>query len=388
MKNKPLLAIFLVVFIDLIGFGMVVPILPYYAKQLGASPSTLGWLMMCYSGMQFLFSPFWGKLSDRIGRRPVLLTCILGLATSMIFLGMAKSLAGLFAARLLTGFFGANISTAAAYIADITKPEERSKGMGMIGAAFGLGFLFGPAFGGLLSKWGYGTSGFVAGTLSALNFFFALAVIKEPNLSEEEREEHRHRPSGNAILATLKEPRTGLLVIVFFIVTLGMAQLETTFGLFLLDRFNLDAKHAGFILAFIALMMAFVQGGGIGKLVAKYGEVKLIMLGTIAMTMAMIGSGLSGAIWIFIIFCSLQGLGYGITNPTLQGLMSKMSSKKTQGATMGVYQSAGSLGRVIGPISAGYLFEHAGPAFPFYVASILFGISFVIITIKNSVWFE
>src|SRR3989344_4688486 len=198
MKKNPLIAIFFVVFIDLVGFGIVIPILPYYAKSFGAQATTLGWLMMCYSGMQFLFSPFWGSLSDRIGRRPVILTCLVGISASMALLGFAKSLVWLFSARLLAGFFGANISTAAAYIADVTKPENRARGMGMIGAAFGLGFLFGPALGGILSRWGYGTGGYVAAGLALLNFLFAVMVLKEPRLSAEIRAQHRSHPTFKA----------------------------------------------------------------------------------------------------------------------------------------------------------------------------------------------
>src|SRR3989338_6845379 len=178
MNKKPLLTIFLVVFIDLVGFGMIIPILPYYAVSFQASATTLGWLMMSYSAMQFVFSPFWGRLSDRIGRLPVLLACIAGIGVSMVLLGMAKSLIWLFAARILAGFFGANISAASAYIADVTKPSERAKGMGLIGAAFGLGFLFGPVLGGLLSKWGYGTAAYVAAGLSFGNLIFACLILK------------------------------------------------------------------------------------------------------------------------------------------------------------------------------------------------------------------
>src|SRR5262245_16201796 len=185
MKKSPLLIIFLVVFVDLVGFGIVIPILPYYAKSFGASATTLGILMMCYSGMQFLFSPFWGRLSDRIGRRPVILTSILGIGLSMVVLGFARSLAWLFAGRLMAGFFGANISAASAYIADVTPPEKRAKGMGLIGAAFGLGFLFGPALGGVLSRWGYGTAALVAAAISLFNFLFASLRLEEPRLSEE-----------------------------------------------------------------------------------------------------------------------------------------------------------------------------------------------------------
>src|SRR3990167_3392392 len=237
MKKSPLLIIFLVIFIDLVGFGMVIPILPYYAKSFGASATILGILMMSYSVMQFLFAPFWGQISDRVGRRPILLMSILGIGLSMILVGFAQSLLWLFVGRILAGIFGANISTAAAYIADVTTPEERAKGMGLIGAAFGLGFLFGPALGGLLSHWGYGTAAYVAAGLSFGNFIFAYLKLEEPPLAAEVRQKHRNHFNKNFYLQTLSNPKTGLVVLMFFLVTFGFAQLETTFALFLLSRF-------------------------------------------------------------------------------------------------------------------------------------------------------
>lgn len=378
MKKNPLISIFLVVFIDLLGFGIVVPILPYYATDFGASASELGWLMMCYSGMQFLFSPFWGSLSDRIGRRPVILICLLGMSLSMLFLGLAPVLSGLFVARLLSGFFGANISTAMAYIADVTKPSERAKGMGLIGAAFGLGFLFGPALGGLLSHWGYAAAPLFASGLSLINFIFTFFILKEPSLSVNLRSEHRPHPTRKLILQTLKNRPTGIPVLLFFVVTLGMAQLETTFGLFLLKRFQLDAIHAGLILALMALIMVFIQGRGIGPLVKNYGEVFLIIVGTGLMGLSLVGASYSNSIPLFVGILAFHAIGYALTNPSLSGLMSRSSSHQ-QGATMGIFQSAGSLGRVLGPISAGYLFDHLGIRAPFLLASFLFGTALLIV---------
>lgn len=385
-SKKSLLVIFIIVFIDLIGFGIVVPILPYYAHSLGASAVTLGWLMMCYSGMQFLFSPFWGKLSDRIGRRPVLLICILGISLSMFLLGLAPSLFWLFAARLLTGFFGANISTAQAYIADITTDENRTRGMGLIGAAFGLGFLIGPALGGLASHWGYGTAPLVAGGISLLNFFLALAILKEPALEANTRRGHRSRPTQKIVKETLNNPQLALPIICFFISTLGMAQLETTFGLFLLARFKLDAIHAGLILALMALVMAGIQGGVLGRLVKKQGEIRLVMIGCGFMTLGLLLASVMTTIPLFIALLLIHAVGYALTTPSLSGLVSRYTSPDRQGATLGVYQSAGSLARVIGPIAAGCLFDHLGIASPFWVASLLFALALLTILWRKNVF--
>ncbi|MBI2339628.1 MAG: MFS transporter [Deltaproteobacteria bacterium] len=386
MKKNPLISIFLVVFIDLVGFGIVIPILPYYAKSFGAQATTLGWLMMCYSGMQFLFSPFWGSLSDRIGRRPVILTCLVGISASMALLGFAKSLVWLFAARLLAGFFGANISTAAAYIADITKPEDRAKGMGMIGAAFGLGFLFGPALGGILSRWGYGAAGYAAGVLALLNFLFALKVLKEPPLSTEIRAVHRSHLSWTAWRKTVTTPQTGLAVLLFFVVTMGIAQLETSFALFLLARFHLDAVHAGLILALMALALVGIQGGAIGRLVRWMGEARLVLAGCGIMAVTLFSAALSHAIAPFIIFLLLQSVGYAITNPSLSSLVSRHAPREVQGSTMGIYQSAGSLARVFGPVAAGVLFDHIGITAPFVAAGILFTAALVLVALGKQVW--
>jgi len=373
MHKKSLLIIFLVVFIDLLGFGIVIPILPYYAKSFGASATTLGLLMMSYSLMQFLFSPFWGKLSDKLGRRPILLTSITGIGLSLLVLGFANSLIWLFIGRILAGFFGANIAVASAYIADITGPEDRAKGMGMIGASFGLGFLFGPAIGGILSQWGYGTAPLFAAMLSALNLCFAFFFLRETPLSEELRRSHRHHLQRDRVKKTLQNPRTGLPIFLFFGVTLGFAQMEATFAFFLLSRFNLDAKHAGWILALMALVMIFIQGGAIGRLVRKYGEGKLIMLGTGLMSFALLAASFSPVLKIFVAFLLVQALGFSITNPSLSSLVSRAASAEDQGATLGVYQSAGSLARILGPIFAGLLFDHLGPPMPFQTAALLFG---------------
>lgn len=378
MHKKSLLIIFLVVFVDLVGFGMVIPILPYYAKSFGASATTLGLLMMSYSAMQFIFAPFWGKSSDRIGRRPILLVSILGIGLSMLILGFASSLAWLFAGRILAGFFGANISAASAYIADITPPEGRAKGMGMIGAAFGLGFLFGPALGGILSQWGYGTVAYVAAGMSFLNFLFALFFLKEPSLSTEERKSRRNRIDKKLWLHILTNPKTGFAILLFFLVTTGFAQLETTFALLLLERFGLDAKHAGEILALMAVVMVFIQGGAIGKLVKRWGEVRLTIAGTALMAIALSAASLSYHLLWFVGALLIQAMGFAITNPSLSSLASRNAEANQQGSTLGLYQSAGSLARVIGPLVAGFLFDHFGSKIPFLSASGLFAFSFML----------
>jgi len=377
-KNKPLFIIFGVVFLDLLGFGIVIPILPYYADSMGASGVSLGLLMMCYSLMQFVFSPIWGRLSDKKGRRPVILTCLIGMAVAMILLGVASNIYWLFLARLFAGLFGANISAATAYIADNTTLEERTKGMGMIGAAFGLGFLFGPALGGILSHWGYGTVGFVAASLSLINFGFAYKYLKDVELSEAERSQRRTHLSLEVLKGVLASKKVALPVVLFFLVTTAMAHIETTFGLYLLNKFNVDAYHAGLILALSALVMVLIQGGGIGKLSKAFGEKKLIFVGAALMVGGLVGIINSFVLVSFIIFMMVYTLGYALTNPSLSSTLSKKSPNHLQGLSLGVYHAAGSLGRILGPLSAGIIYEKIGIQVPFMVSAMLIFLVFVL----------
>ena len=381
MKSK-LLNIFLIVFIDLLGFGIVIPILPYYATSFGASAFTLGLLMMSYSLMQFIFAPMWGSLSDRIGRRPVLLTCIAGISASMLLLGLAKSLVWLFIGRILAGFFGANISAASAYIADITTPENRAKGMGIIGASFGLGFLFGPALGGILSKWGYGTAPLVAAALSLMNFFFAFATLAEPNLTRAERSSHRMRFNMKHLKHVFSHPTINLGVTLFFFVTLCHAQLETVFAIYLLKRFILDAMHAGLILALMAVFMVIIQGGLIGKFNKRFGELKLIRTGLPVMALMLAFVPNLPSLLAFILLMCVYSVAYAFTNPSLMSLVSRSAGSGEQGATMGVYQSAGSLGRIFGPLLAGFTFSHVHLGDSFYVAAIFLAAAYSLLAFR------
>lgn len=386
MDKKPLFTIFFVIFIDLLGFGILVPILPYYADHYGASATALGWLMMSYSAMQFIFAPVWGRISDRVGRKPVLVATLMGLGISHCILGWAPSLIWLFVGRMAAGLFGANISTATAYIADVTTPENRAKGMGLIGAAFGLGFLVGPAVGGLLAKWGYDLAAFAAAGFSFLSFVFAIFFLHEPQVSAEIRRQHRNRPSMEIWKLVLGQKKTALVILLFFLVTLGMAQLETSFGLFLLKRFGLDAFHAGLFLALMAFIMVCIQGGGIGKLVKKFGEVKLVLAGALLMAGALLWGAFVFNVWFLIPVMIFYGAGFAMASPSLQSLVSRSAPADIQGSVMGVYHSFGSLARILGPLLAGFLFDRAGISFPFVAASLVFIICFVLVTIWGRLW--
>lgn len=377
MKKSPLFVIFLVVFIDLVGFGIVIPILPYYAKTFGASATTLGWLMTSYSAMQFVFAPVWGRLSDRIGRRPVLLGSMAGIALSMVVLGLAPSLLWLFIARSFAGICGANISTATAYIADVTSEKDRAKGMGLIGAAFGLGFIFGPAIGGVLSRFGYSVPMFAAAGLSLANIVFAYFKLAEPPATLALRAQHRDRRfDRNALRETMGDPRARMAVLLFFIATVAVTQMEVTFALFMQARHGFGAQATGWLLAFMGIIMVVVQGGLIGRLSNRLGETRLILAGTIMMAMALVLMAQAYLLPGLLVGVGLLGFGNGITNPSLMSLASQGARPDRRGATMGVYQSAGSLARVVGPPAAGYLYDTFGIARPFLIAAALMATAF------------
>ncbi len=374
-EKSPLLIIFLVVFIDLVGFGIMIPILPYYAKQFGASALTLGILMSSYSAMQFLFAPIWGGISDRIGRRPVVLISLLGSVISLTILGFAQSIGWLLAGRIFSGICGANISTASAYIADITTPENRAKGMGLIGAGFGLGFIFGPAIGGILSVYGYGVPMFFAAFVAALDLVFAYFALPEPKKHEESFSAKRKYIDRNLLRELFqKDPRSVLAIFIFAIITLAFTQIEVSFALYMLAKFDFDAKHAGYFLALMGLIGASVQGGAIGKLSRKFGESNLILFGTGLMCISLIGFVSANQLSSVTICILFLAFGNALNNPSLSSLASKGAPNNKRGATMGVFHSFASLSRILGPIFGGFLFDHFGKNAPFSSAAIIYGI--------------
>jgi MFS family permease len=368
--RSPLLILFVVVFLDLLGFGIVIPILPYYAKEYGADARTLGLLLAIYSAMQLVFAPVWGRLSDERGRRPILVATILGQAASLVVLGFAPSLAWLFVGRALAGICGANLSTAAAYIADVTPEEGRARGMGVIGAGFGLGFIFGPALGGLLAHWGHGTPMFAAAGLSLAAGLFAWARLPEPRLAREERRLHRRRLDRAALAEALGDARTRIAVLLFFVLTLAATQTETAFALFVQARHGWGAREAGLLLALAGLVMAGVQGGLIGPLTRRFGEPRLVALGALALALALVGLATVPRAALLQPL-ALLGVGMGLTHPSLQSLASRGAAPGRQGATMGVYQSAGSLARIAGPPIGGWLYDVRGIGVPFLAAAAL-----------------
>lgn len=365
MKRSPLLVIFITVFIDLVGFGIVIPVLPFYAEggKFGATPSQVGLLFASYSIMQLVFAPVLGRLSDRYGRRPVLLVSLLGTAIGFLILGFATTLWMLFVGRIIDGISGGNISTAQAYIADVTTKENRAKGMGLIGAAFGLGFVFGPAIGGILSRWGVNVPFFFAGSLALAN-----VVLLYFTLPETVTKDHPARTSAAAgrgwqqLFLSLKNPRLGYLLSIYFLGIVAFSIMTATFSLFMMFRLGYDAFHNGWIFAFVGVISAIVQGGLIGKLVKRFGEPLLVIVGAFLFSASLVMIPLVTArtgLTVILLIGAATAIGQALSTPSLSSLASKSASAGEQGSVLGVMQSVASLARAVGPSLAAVLIHSA-----------------------------
>jgi MFS transporter, DHA1 family, tetracycline resistance protein len=365
MKRSPLLIIFVTVFIDLIGFGIVIPVLPYYAEgtKFGATPSQVGLLFASYSVMQLIFAPVLGRLSDKYGRRPILLISLLGTSVGFLILGFATTLWMLFVGRIIDGISGGNISTAQAYIADITTKENRAKGMGLIGAAFGLGFVFGPAIGGILSRWGINVPFLFAGGLAFLNailLYFALPETVTPD--------HPARTSAAAgrgwqqLIGALRNPQLGFVLTIYFLSIVAFSIMTATFSLFMMFRLGYDAFHNGWVFAFVGIISAIIQGGLIGKLVKRFGEPLLVIIGGVLFSASLLAipfvTAATGLLAILTLGAA-TAIGQALSAPSLSSLASKSAGAGEQGGVLGVMQSVASLARAVGPSLAAVLIHSA-----------------------------
>jgi len=365
---SPLVIIFVTVFIDLLGFGIIIPLLPFYAESFGANAFTIGLLGTSYSLMQFAFSPIWGRWSDKIGRRPIILVGLLGSCLSYVTMALAGSLVLLFAARIIGGIAGANIPTAQAYIADITTPEDRARGMGLMGTAFGLGFIFGPAIGGLLSRVSPETPMWFAAALCFANFTAAWFLLPESrNVSALTKTLGRMEAFRHA----MSKPTLLLVLALYFIVTMAFSAFEATFALFSEARFGYTAASIGFLFAFIGVILALIQGVLVGRAVKRFGERTLIPL---ALFLVSIGIGILPFVWnvpTLLVALFLLAVGMGFNNPSLSSMVSKLSGADDQGGTLGLASSLASLGRVVGPAWGGYLYDAYGMTTPYLSSAAL-----------------
>jgi MFS family permease len=410
MRKPSVLVIFLTVFIDLIGFGIVVPLVPVYSRHFGAQGFLIGLIIASFSAMQFLFAPIWGRLSDRHGRRPILLLSTAGAAASYVLFALASGLRHpptalglMILSRAFAGMCGGNITVAQAYIADITPPDQRSRKMGLIGMAFGLGFIVGPIMGGVSLKClGETGPGWVAAAFCAANFLLAWLVLGE---TLKPTSEHvAQRPHLDQWLHTLTQPKIGLLVVVFFLATFCFSCFESTLPLVVSDNFHLDiqasetsATTVVYLFAYCGIIGAVVQGGAIGRLVKRMGEPKLIAfsLALTAVSMAIIPflkgtAQLSwrvllrpeGLPWVWMLAAlALLSVGTSLTRPPLFGLLSNLTPDQEQGATIGVAQGAGSLARILGPLFATTLLPYLAPL-PYLICAAVLLLTTVLVAQK------
>ncbi len=377
--------VFLIVFIDLLGFAIVIPLLPRYAKDLHATPFTIGLLMASFSAMQFLFAPLWGRLSDRIGRRPVLLAGLAGSVVCYAFFGLAsiwQSLGWMFVARIGAGIAGATISTAQAYIADATGAEGRARGMALIGAAFGAGFTFGPILGSIAMPGSVGTvetaaalnplPGFLASGLSFVALIFAFFKLPE-SLRTGGVQQRRSWLNITAIRDAVRTPTVGHLLLLFFIATFAFAQFEVTLSLLSREAYRLDEKDNFYLFTYIGITLSIMQGLIVRALAPRIGEPRMIIVGAILM-----GAGLwlvsmaadrPSTLMLYAIIPVLVG-GFSFLTPSAQALISRRSDPARQGEIMGVNQSASAMARILGPICGQVLFGH-GMRLPYQVGAIL-----------------
>ena len=384
MKKKASLSvIFLTVFIDLMGFGILIPILPTFAtKELGVSDFGIGLVIGIYSLTQFILNPILGKVSDKIGRRPIILATLLITASSYIMFSFATSFIYLLLSRMLAGLGGSNIGVAQAYIADITSDEERSKGMGLIGAAFGLGFVFGPMIGGFLSEYSYMYAGFGSAGFSLIAFLFALIALPESNIERKSDSRISYKIFDIPyIKEVLSKPTLGLLIILFFLIVFSMANIYGTFAILGFKVYGFTDRETGYLLGMNGIIGALMQGGLIRFLSRKFKEKNLILWGTLTMSVGLGMLPYGGSFWGVAAVIMILGVGTGLLQPVILSLVSKFSPEKQQGAVLGLNQSFASMARVLGPVWGGFSYEILGYQFPFLTGAFFTFVTFFIVII-------
>jgi multidrug resistance protein len=385
LKNKSALPlIFLTVFIDLLGFGILIPILPSFAiKELGVDETAVGIAIAIYSLVQFMFNPVLGKLSDKHGRKPVIVVCLFINAIGYVIFAFTTSYLILIISRIVAGVGGSSIAVAQAYIADVTTKETRSKGMGLIGSAFGLGFVFGPLIGGFLSKLGYMETGLGAAAFSFIAFIVTMILLPESNVERTEIIDTKRKIfNTDAIIKAFKNPSLAILITLFFILTFSFANIYGTFALLGIQVYGFTDLQNGYMFGIVGLSSAMVQGGLIGPITKLLGKKRILFVGSflIMITLAIIPYA-GNFLWLAVdsIFLSL---GTGMLQPTLLSLISEVTSDAEQGITLGVNQSLSALARMFGPLWGGFTFEYFGYPFPF-----LTGAAFMFLIVLATIFY-
>jgi DHA1 family tetracycline resistance protein-like MFS transporter len=373
--KRPLILILLFVFVDVLGFSLILPLLPYYAATFSATPTLVGLLLAANSLTQLIGAPTLGRLSDRYGRRPLLLICIAGTVAGFLMLGWSRSLLMLFASRIVDGFLGGNTSLAQAYIADITDEKNRARGLGFIGAAFGLGFILGPLTGGILSRGGnYSLPAFVAAGLAALNLLGVLLWLPE-SLPPERRAERSQDPRTAFTLRMLWEalhrPCVGPLLYATLMFSLAFTIFETMFALFAQARLRLEAQTTSYVLAYVGVLVAAIQGGGMGLLTKRFSDKQLTFGGAVLLAVMLLAWGLTPNLWLLLVVLAPLALASGVLRVSISSALTKSVYPEEMGGTLGLAAALGSLARVISPIMGGFLLDRVGAAAPGILGALL-----------------
>lgn len=374
MKKKYLPLLFLIAFLTMLGFGIIIPILPFFAENVGASSFEIGILFASYNIMQFLFAPIWGALSDRIGRKPLIAFGLFGFSITFILFGLAGSYTEMLAYRILGGIVSAAaLPTVTAMVADVFPPEERAKGMGIIGAGIGLSFVFGPAIGGFLSPYGFAVPFFASGGVALLTFFLILFALPE-SLPKEKRTGMARDKQGN--LLTVVFGPLSLMYGIMFVVSFAFSGLETTFALFIHDLYGFTSKDLGMMFLVMGIISAFVQAGLIGKMVKRLGEPLVLTIGLVLYAVGFFSIPLAANFWALALTLSLFGAGQGMIRATGTAMITQRTSQG-QGVTSGAISSMDSLGRILGPLAGGAVYQWTASG-PFLVGGILMVVMLVL----------
>lgn len=374
---SPITILIITVLIDMTGFGMIIPLIPFYAQKLDAGPSGIGILISSFSVMQFVFSPVLGQISDTRGRKPILIFSILTSIGSFVLFTYATNYLLLLLSRVIAGLASEG-AVAQAYVADITSREKRSEGLGKIGAATGVGFILGPVIGGLLSPYGFWAPGTAAVILGIINLLFVLLFLPEPERLTESGYAIGFKEYLTNIFDAVREPVTGQIFVILFVITLSFAAIPVTVPLLALDYYGFTEVDMSYVFIFIGLVQVFLQGFAIRKLVQGFGEETLIVLGPVFMMLGIIFMPLLRGILFFGLSLVLISVGVGLTNTAVPSLISLMSPPEKQGRVLGLTQSVGSIARIPGPVLGGLMTELTGLSTSFFFGGLILIIPFLL----------
>ncbi|UCD26028.1 MAG: MFS transporter, partial [Candidatus Bathyarchaeota archaeon] len=376
---SPIFVIVLTVFIDITGYGIIIPLLPFYANEFQAGPTALGILIASFAIMQFFFSPLLGKASDKMGRKPILLLSLLISFISFTIFSFANSYLMLLFSRIIAGI-ATERAVAQAYIADITDHKTRTKEMGKIGAAFGAGFIIGPALGGFLSIYGFSIPGYAAMILTLINILFVISFLPEPQRDKEKTIEITSGSSGylRGLRDSLRKPLLGPTLLILFIVTLAFSTIPVIVPLLGIDFFNFNSLELSYVFIYIGLIQIVMQGFLINPLSKRLGEEKLIALGPILMATGTLLMPIFQNLAVFYLTNAVLAAGFGIINTSIPAFLSKRTSLDEQGSVLGIAGSVISIANIPGPLIIGLIYDFAGSFVPFFISAVMLATAFLI----------